>query len=165
MKWTLRQLQAAKREPIEFEKSIALDELKEQNQEIRSVSTVVINGKITYSSKVYTFDFTIKGELVLPCARTLVDVNLPFNLHATEQFREVDEYLLQEDDERLVSGDGIDLTPVIKEHILLEIPMQVFAEHVSEPAAPPSGKDWQLVTEEEKGECIDPRLADLAKFF
>ncbi|WP_231686864.1 YceD family protein [Bacillus sp. JCM 19034] len=57
------------------------------------------------------------------------------------------------------------MKPVIEEAVLLEIPIQVFAENVSKPIAPPEGKHWELVTEEKKENRIDPRLADLAKFF
>ena len=32
-------------------------------------------------------------------------------------------------------------------------------------AAPQSGKDWEVISEEENKEKVDPRLAGLAKFF
>ena len=32
-------------------------------------------------------------------------------------------------------------------------------------AAPQSGKDWEVIHEQDKKEKVDPRLAGLAKFF
>jgi uncharacterized protein len=58
----------------------------------------------------------------------------------------------------------IDLTPVVKEEILLEIPMQIFCESVQkEEGAPQEGKDWQVITEDDRKDRIDPRLAGLGK--
>ena len=42
--------------------------------------------------------------------------------------------------------------------------MQVF-EGCTEEAAPQSGKDWEVIHEQEKKDKVDPRLAGLAKFF
>ena len=36
---------------------------------------------------------------------------------------------------------------------------------VTEEGAPQSGKDWEVIHEQDKKDKIDPRLADLANFF
>ncbi|WP_100404580.1 YceD family protein [Bacillus solitudinis] len=169
MKWTLAQLNVAKHKPFVFDEVIDLSEIKEQNDEIRSISPVKVKGEAVYTGHVVTFPLHITGELTLPCSRTLADVLLPFDLHVSEQFRPADEYYRKEnelEDVHIIDDDVINLVPYIKEHILLEIPMQIFAEDDAEAQAPPEGKDWELVTKlEEKQDKIDPRLADLAKFF
>ncbi|MDF9555915.1 YceD family protein, partial [Bacillus tropicus] len=63
-----------------------------------------------------------------------------------------------------LEGEVLDLLPVIKENILLEIPMQIFSDDVSG-GAPMQGQDWQVISEENKEKTVDPRLAGLAKFF
>ena len=52
------------------------------------------------------------------------------------------------------------MTPIVKEEILLEIPMQIFCEsEQEEEGAPQEGKDWQVISEEDRKDRIDPRLA------
>ena len=43
--------------------------------------------------------------------------------------------------------------------LLLEVPMQVFCEDSTEEAAPQSGKDWEVIHEQDKKDKVDPRLA------
>lgn len=77
-----------------------------------------------------TFDLHVEGTLVLPCARTLVDVHYPVDLKSTETFLlEPSDYEGAEDEEvHVAENEVIDLIPVMKELILLDIPMQVFSE-------------------------------------
>lgn len=169
MKWSVRQLKAARGEPISIDEVISLEELKEAHPEIRDVTPFHVKGKGEYARSLIIFSLHIKGTLVLPCARTLADVHYPIDLHVTEKFYPKDERLahVDEDDEDLhyYEGDIIDLLPAIRERVLLEIPMQVYASREVLERAPTSGEGWKIVTEEEKRDQIDPRLADLAKFF
>ncbi|MFC0473063.1 DUF177 domain-containing protein [Halalkalibacter kiskunsagensis] len=168
MKWSLQQLTVAKRKPFTFEEEIDLSGLKELNPEIRAVSPFNVKGELIYSGSLLTFRLEIKGELVLPCVRTLADVKFPIDLHVTEHFHQANDYVtadVDHDDINFFEGETVDLLPAIKERILLEIPIQVYAEEEAERLAPPSGKDWGIITEEDRNNRIDPRLADLAKFF
>ena len=113
-----------------------------------------------------TFHIRIEGHLILPCSRTLVDVNFPIDVETTETFLlnshdyEADEEVYQ------VTGDVLDLEPIIREILLLEVPIQVFCDDsAGQEGAPQSGKDWEVIEKQEKTEKLDPRLAGLAKFF
>ncbi|WP_017727191.1 YceD family protein [Halalkalibacterium ligniniphilum] len=167
MKWTVHQLRAAKHRGFSFDEVLNLDSLKEQNRDIRAVSSVHVKGEAVFSGDMITFPLHIKGSLTLPCSRTLADVSFPFDLHVSEQFRVNDTTPVSMEDEDIhpVVGDVIDLTPYIKERILLEIPMQIFSDDDENGQAPPEGKGWELISEEDKQDRIDPRLAELAKFF
>jgi uncharacterized protein len=166
VEWHVHQLKKYQHKPLTIDETVELSELKKINHEIRDVSPVHVTGKVDVSSDKATFHLHVTGTLVLPCSRTLVDVEFPFDITTTEHF------LLQpvefEGDEDLhePQGEVIDLIPVIERNILVEIPMQIFAENPNkEQSAPQSGKDWQVITELEKEEKVDPRLAGLAKFF
>jgi uncharacterized protein len=168
MKWSLQQLSVAKHKPFTFEETIDLSSLTALNTEIRSVSPIKVKGEVVYSGSLITFLLDVTGELVLPCARTLADVSFPIELHEAVHFHPEDEYVtasVEQDDIHFFEGDTIDLIPALKELILLEIPIQVFADEDVEGPAPKSGKDWELFKKEEQQNRIDPRLADLAKFF
>ncbi|ARK31110.1 YceD family protein [Halalkalibacter krulwichiae] len=168
MKWSLQQLAIAKHKPFTFEETIELSNLKKLNPEIRSVYPVHVKGEVVYSGSLITFLLDVKGELILPCARTLADVRFSIDLQESVHFHPADEYVttsVEQDDIHFFEGEMIDLIPAIEELILLEVPIQVFAEEGVEGPAPKSGKDWELFKHNEQKNRIDPRLADLAKFF
>lgn len=167
MKWTVSQLQKIRDKDLKFDEMVDVTDIKERDPQIREVSPIRITGRADISSTEITFHLHLSGEFILPCSRTLVDVKYPIDIDTTETF------LLKSagfdydgDDVTIVEGDVVDLLPVIKENLLLEIPMQVFCEDVNrEEAAPQSGKDWTVISEEENKQKVDPRFAKLADFF
>ena len=167
MKWTLSQLQKFRSKGLPIDETINMDEIKETDPTIRKVSPIHITGRTDIDSTKVTFHLNIKGSLVLPCSRTLVDVDYPINVETTETFLlKVSEYETDEEEVHQVKGDVIDLKPIIAEILLLEVPMQVFCEDTTEEGAPQSGNDWEVIQEQDlKEKKVDPRLAGLAKFF
>ncbi|WP_066289447.1 YceD family protein [Bacillus sp. FJAT-29937] len=165
MKWTLSQLQKYRSKELLIDELVEVDEIKNIDPTIRDASPMRITGRVDIDSAKATFHLKMEGKLILPCSRTLVDVSYPINVETTETFLlkgldyETDEEVYQ------VKGDVIDLMPVIHEILLLEVPMQVFCEDSSEEGAPQSGKDWEVIHEQDKKDKIDPRLAGLANFF
>jgi uncharacterized protein len=166
LKWTLNQLQKYRNKDFIIDEIIRVDEIKQVDPTIREVSPMHISGRGDIDSTKVTFHLKIEGYLILPCSRTLVDVKLPINVDTTETFLLQGSVYETEEETYQVKGDVIDLMPIIREILLLEVPMQVFCEDVdSDEAAPQSGKDWEVISEEEQSKKIDPRLAGLAKFF
>lgn len=165
MKWTLSQLQKNRSKDFCIDEIVNVDEIKKLDPTIREVSPMHITGRADIDSAKVTFHLTINGHLILPCSRTLVDVNFPINVETTETFllKGLDYESVEEVHQ--VKGDLIDLMPVICEILLLEVPMQVFCEDSSEEGAPQSGKDWEVIEEQDNKDKIDPRLAGLAQFF
>ncbi|WP_077211420.1 YceD family protein [Bacillus dakarensis] len=167
MKWTISQLQKhrSKDFPIDEIVNVNVDDLKKMDQTIRNVSPMHITGRADIASTRVTFHIRIKGYLVLPCSRTLVDVNYPIDVETTETFL-LKGYDYETDEEvHQVQGDVIDLMPILHEILVLEVPIQVFSDddQSSEEGAPQSGKDWEVIQEQDKKDKIDPRLAGLAK--
>ncbi|MBP2240015.1 uncharacterized protein J2Z40_000568 [Cytobacillus eiseniae] len=165
MKWTLSQLQKYRSKDFPFDEMVNVDEIKTIDPTIIGASQMHITGRADIDSAKVTFHMKIKGHLILPCSRTLVDVNFPINVETTETFLLKDLDYETEEEVHRVKGEVIDLMPVIQEILLLEVPMQVFCDDHSEEGAPQSGKDWEVIQEQDKKEKIDPRLAGLAQFF
>ncbi|MCM3600301.1 YceD family protein [Robertmurraya korlensis] len=164
MKWTLSQLQKYRSKDFPVDETVNMEEIIKIDPTIRRVSPIRVTGRADIDSSKVTFHLKIKGYLVLPCSRTLVDVNFPIDVETTETFllKGLD-YELEEEVHQ-VKGEVIDLLPVIQEILLLEVPMQVFCEdYTGTDGAPQSGKDWEVIHEQEKQDKIDPRLAGLAK--
>lgn len=150
--------------PMEFSKKIDMSDLKELDNDLIDISLVDIEGTVTFSkNERYIFDYTLSGEMILPCARTLTEVKYPFQTKAREIFSPHAEAGSEEI--KPMDGEVLDLTPYIKENILLEIPYRVFASKETQAKAPKSGKGWSLVSEEEQKDKIDPRLKKLESFF
>jgi uncharacterized protein len=169
LKWSINQLNQLARKGLLIDDVVDVSELKDIDKSIRDISPVHVTGRGDLSSTKVTFHLTINGSMILPCSRTLVDVTFPFEIRTTETFllRQTSDLDFEsEEDVHQVRGEVIDLLPLIKENILLEIPIQIFCDDSnSEDAAPQSGKDWEVITEEDNKNKIDPRLAGLAKFF
>lgn len=166
MKWSVQQLNTLKNKGIKFDEMVDVSDIKKVDQEIRNISLVHVKGEGTFSNHSVTFTLEIKGEMILPCSRTLADVSFPFEIETAEMFKLHDWIGFDDRDDEIhdLINDTVDLLPYIKQAILLEIPIQIFCEG-KKGEAPPKGNDWELITEENKKERIDPRLADLAKFF
>jgi uncharacterized protein len=167
MKWSIHQLQKLQHKGLTLDETIDMSGLKEHNREIIDVSPVHVKGRVDFSSSQIVFHLHVTGSLVLPCSRTLVEIQFPFDIQTTETFLLNADWLDGDGDFHTLEGDTLDLLPILEENILVEIPMQVFAEDVAEdaPRAPSKGQDWQVIEEVEKTEKVDPRLASLAKFF
>ncbi|HWO95101.1 MAG TPA: YceD family protein [Bacillus sp. (in: firmicutes)] len=166
MKWSVHQLYKLQQKGLKLDDYVDVSDVREVDPQIREVKPVHVTGRADISSAKVTFHLKISGEMILPCSRTLVDVPYPFHIETTETFLlKPVEYELEED-VHYVKGEVVDLDPIIKEHILVEVPMQVFSDNPhAEGAAPQSGRDWEVVAEQEKTNQIDPRLAALQDFF
>jgi uncharacterized protein len=173
MKWSIHQLRKNASKGIAIDEMVDVSELKRLNAEIREVFPAHITGRMDYNESKITFHLNIKGKLILPCSRTLVDVEFPYDIDTMETFVQPNDYS-KEQDELVLESDVVDLMPLILENILLEIPMQVIAENVDESKAiaPQKGRHWDVYregelipTEEKSQDDINPKMADLAKFF
>src|SRR5699024_3633419 len=154
----------ATHEPCHFEVDIDLSDLaSEKSNDIRKIGDVHVEGIYTVDAGEIIFSFSMTGEMILPCARTLVDVTYPFSMKATEVFS-TSEHLDEEDEKdgvHQILEETLDLTPYIKENIILGTPYRVFSDE--KPIR--HGTGWEFYQEEEmeeeKSTSIDPRLEKL----
>jgi len=164
LKFTLSQIRkSAFQEPFIFEREVDVSELENSNNDIRQIKPVKVNGICTIDKDEIIFALTIKGEMILPCARTLVDVPYKFQIEATEVFTTSQHYTPEDEENEVhqLTDEVIDLAPYIKENIVLNIPFRVFSneEMIDE------GEGWSYYTEDDQQETndqqIDPRLKKL----
>ncbi|WP_077622123.1 YceD family protein [Sediminibacillus massiliensis] len=163
MKISLQKLKIAGSEPVYFEETEDISEIAEMKNDIRKIDPVHVKGHATMQGNEVTCHFSIDGEMILPCARTLVDVPYPFHVDAIEVFS-TSPYYQEEDESEIhpVDGEMLDLTPYIKENVLLEVPFRVFSEDKAvQENALTEGEGWELQTEAKKEKKIDPRLEKL----
>ncbi|KGX88555.1 YceD family protein [Pontibacillus litoralis] len=166
MKFPLQRLKAASdQKPFPFEGDVDVSELEQMNNDIRSIAPVHVKGKAVNHGEELQFDFTVTGTMVLPCARTLADVSHPFSFQTMEMFSLSPYHEEGEDEIHKIHGEVLDLTPYIKENVILEVPLQVFSddEQVLD-QAPMEGEGWQFISEVKKEDKIDPRFAKLQNY-
>ncbi|MBC1997977.1 DUF177 domain-containing protein [Listeria marthii] len=172
MKWSISQLKKYRDSNFTINEKADLKKFfQENNIDVRDASPVQVTGELIVHPEEVTANLTMKGEWTLPCARTLEDVVYPYEVHATETFVKSKEQVLDES-WHVMEQDMVDLTPVVEELLLVEIPMQVFSEDALEMSKLPRGNEWEMKTEEgnlleqiAKEPKVDPRLAGLANFF
>jgi len=144
---------------LEIDEVINFDETYINNTDIRKLDNIRIKGTISKTeSDIYNLHLSVFGVMILPCALTLEDVKYPFSIEISEILSENDE-----DDEKYlkISGNYIDIIPIIWQNIVLEIPLRVVSEGSYKINR--SGNGWKLITNKEdmSDDTIDPRLEKL----
>ena len=139
----LTRLQSRISDELEYHENIILDEELYKNTEIRSLSSIDVDIFITRFDDVsYNMDLNIKGTMILPCSLTLKDVSYPFDIKTEVKVSNNDE---NSDECVRINQNNIDIIPIIWQNILLEIPLRVVSEDVSDSIL--SGEGWKLVRE------------------
>lgn len=131
MKIDLRKLYALKsieiNEPVIFEKGIYV------NTEVKEINDCVVKGRalINYENNI-ELNLNVSGNFIIPCQISFEDVIVPFN---TTFETEIDENTLNND-------FYLDLSDILWENIILEIPIKVVKEGVK--ITNLQGEGWEL---------------------
>ena len=166
---SLRTVEAMKngiRGKFDFEEGLTFpSELFDQYAQINDLKDIIVSGTgdLDLKDKRLYVDLNIKGTMILPCAITLEDVEYPFEINSTEVFAFEKPDPLEDVHE--VKKDIVDLTPVVFENIMLEVPMRVVKDDANIKS---KGKGWRILdnsTSDKDDDYIDPRLAKLKDYF
>ncbi len=164
LKWTVPELIKERNEGLMIDETLSLQDLSSRDSEVRQILPVHVTGFAKIDRTKATFYLTVTGEMVLPCSITLEDVPFPFRIQMSEAFlfnstSEVDEED-QADEVHDVLDQTIDLVPYIEDAILVEKPIRVISEKAKNMPRP-TGEGWDFLTEENRKQQMDPRLAKL----
>ena len=143
----LTKLQNRKENELIFNEVITLDKELYKDTDIRELSSLDVSINIQrVTDSAYNMDLYIKGEMTLPCSVTLKDVKYPFEVQTEVKVSNYDEN--DENDEEYVKiiQNNIDIIPIIWQNIVLEIPLRVVSEDISD--SPVSGDGWKLIRED-----------------
>ena len=174
MKWTLKEIQEHRGEPVYFTEIINRETaLMDRDKEILAVSDIKATGFLFYENRSVLANFQIDYTVTLPSSRSLEPVEVTFNVPIFEMYVEDETtYEGSNDPEDVIIpiADGkLDLVPAIEDTILLNIPAQVLSAEELLSNDMPQGDNWSVVTEDdlkkqrakEKEDQIDPRFAGL----
>ena len=120
-------------------------------------------GRLDMKNRQLYVDFTIKGQMILPCAVSLENVDYPFTIDSSTVFAF---YKPEEDEDVIeVKRDTVDLTPIVFQEIMMDVPMRIVKEGAT---LKTKGNGWKVLNEEDieqDEDYIDPRLAKLKDYF
>ena len=165
LKWNLQWI-VKHHGKFEFEEGLTFpSELFDQYAQINDLKDIIVSGtgNLDLKDKRLYVDLNIKGTMILPCAMTLENVDYRFEINSTEVFAFDKPSALEDVHE--VKKDIVDLTPVVFENIMLEVPMRVVKDDARIKS---EGKGWKILdssASDKNEEYIDPRLAKLKDYF
>ena len=163
MKWQRNEL--LRERVIKFSDDVVFEtNIFTKNPLIRGLRDVLAKGEVQYNQVQDIVDVTmdVSGIMICPCAITLEDVDVEFNIEIDEvfSFKHAEEF-----DAIKIKGDQLDLAPLVFESILQEVPLKVVKEGE---IIYPKGKGWEITTEKDfeksRKEAFDPRLEVFKNF-
>lgn len=166
MKWNIQWLLKQKNGEFKFSDELVFPKevfLKFNN--LLDLKNVYVegNGRFVPKDRRLYVDLKIKGIMVLPCALTLEEVDYPFEIESTEVFSF--DKPLPEEDIHEVKKNVVDITPIIFQNIMADVPLRVVKEGAE---VKREGYGWKIISNKEEvtdQEIIDPRLAKLKDYF
>ena len=134
--------------------------------------TASVRIKLLRFKKKVLVDGSVKMSASLQCCRCLSDFSCPVNVEFREEYTPSDETDLKGDqelsgDELAISfydGEDIDIAAIVKEQVLLELPMKPLCKNDCQGMCSRCGADLNEQSCNCKDDNIDPRLAPLAKY-
>jgi len=149
-----------------------LSHLSKEIQQLHQISPVKVVGLAQAVGGIYTLKGTVSTELTLQCSRCLTN----FSYDLKNQFDEV--YIpndiemnwdhkenVEEDNVHYLDSDEIDITKIVEEAVLIQIPMVPICKEDCKGLCSNCGNNLNQTSCDCKTEVIDPRLAALSKWF
>ncbi|MBM7616487.1 uncharacterized protein JOC36_000020 [Weissella uvarum] len=178
MKWHFTELQNYKQEPLQIDETLDLKQtmLEKFPDLILDMQPVHVKGFIQADQGDVMVHLHIETTIKTPSSRSLVPVDFPISTDMDEIYIQEESHADRyEDDETiiLIDQDMVDFDEAIMEYIVVSIPMQVLSKAEQENDEMPSGKDWEVISEDDYAakQAEDPEakhtplagLADLLK--
>lgn len=133
---------------IEIDKEFNIEKSVYQKTEIKDLPKLKAKGFI---DKHHNIKLDIEGIMVIEDARTLDDVNYPFNFQIEEKIDENSHYYDKK-------SNMLDIIELLWENIVLEIPIRITKNEDDQLSL--KGEGWELINDPKKT-SVDARLAPL----
>ncbi len=165
MKWSLSWLNKQKNGDFTFSEDLVFPhEVIQEVRQLLDLKEVHVEGKGHFAQdeqRLY-IDLKISGVMIVSCAVSLEEVAYPFETESTEVFSFVKVDF--DEDVHEVKKNTVDLTPIVFQNIVMEVPIRVVKEGAELKS---QGNGWKVISEEEADTKpgIDPRLAKLKDYF
>lgn len=158
--------------PLSISGVIHTSELGFDPSEIKVLDDIQVNLRAERQLTEVRIRGAFEAQILVPCSRCLEPVPIPIKA-SFDQFYESNaehplwgEIELQERDTEIgfFSGDSIDVSDIVREQILLELPMKPICQEFCKGLCPHCGKNRNLESCNCESLLVDPRLVELLKF-
>lgn len=164
MKWSRADLIHIAEMPMKFSEKLNFDaNAFESFDRINGLKDVYVDGTGYFEniSQRFHVDLRIEGIMIVPCAVSCEDIDVPFEIETEEEFS----FEPCDDEEvHVIKKEILDLNPLIFQLILSQVPLKVVKEGIEYP----KGDGWEVLKEEDyiksKSQVMDPRLEKLKEF-
>jgi uncharacterized protein len=124
---------------------------------------IEVEGEIYTAGDILTLEGTISTELNLPCSRCLSAFMYAITLPIHERFSNISH---DEDDEIIfIEGDSIEITDIVKNNIVLSLPIKKLCSDDCKGLCQHCGKNLNISTCNCGNDIVDPRLEKLKDMF
>ena len=155
--------------PLALDFTVAPEEIDLDDEEARLIKPARIAGKLTKHIAHTDVEGTIQAEIELECTRCLQKIEKSFEIPfqaafvAPENYTQAKEAELQATDldVSVLEGNEIDLTELVREQILLNLPEQIFCREDCKGLCEKCGANRNLINCNCLDEEIDPRWSAL----
>ena len=132
-------------EKIEFHENISYSKEQLQSVGIIDLKDAYVDGQIYLNSEdTVEIECFIHGIMILPCSITLEPVEYPFNISVEDDLFALLGEIVENSKK---SQNSIDISPIIWENILMEIPMKVTSEKAKNISL--EGNGWKFTRDED----------------
>src|SRR5215203_5553493 len=155
--------------PYEFDFEVAPEEIDLEGEDVKLKNAVRVKGKLTRHISQTDAEGVISAELELECTRCLKQIDKQFEIPFEAAFVTPENYTQAKEaeinaedlDVSVLEGNEIDLTELVREQILLNLPEQVFCREDCKGLCDKCGANRNLINCNCLEEEIDPRWAAL----
>jgi uncharacterized protein len=135
----------------------------DDGEKIEFVKPIILDSELSLIEDIISLNGTIVTEAILPCSRCLVGFNHIIDIQIHEKFSSDPE---NKDEEIIfIEGDTIDVTDVIKNNILLSLPIKKLCKDNCKGLCQNCGTNLNIATCDCTKDNVDPRLAKLKDLF
>lgn len=141
--------------PVDLTYTFTKEELAPTD--ILSLDDVKIIGEITKNSfDEMELSVQVEGMMMLPCSVTLKPVEVPLEIEIEEN---IADFMEETQENSIICENTLDIFPIIWENILMEIPMKVVSDDISDRTL--SGNGWKVISEIKEDDGTNPELEKL----
>lgn len=156
---------------VHIQESVELPTLVKENRQLITMTPLQVDLHGEETAGIGMVQGNLQTQATYRCSRCLCDFSEELHVPFAEQFVQVEEDELSDaeasmvEDRTPVVGDVIDLTPYVEQEMALALPYSPLCKQDCAGLCPECGVNRNEETCSCNTERIDPRLADLAKFF
>lgn len=164
MQISLQKLNQEKEQRLTLHETIPVDSLQAEIPELIRIEPLDVKAQVVkLDPHLIEVDADQSTRATFNCSRCLGEYEAPVTAHWEEQFTDV-EHRAQETEEQeihFVEGNVVDLTPFIREALILNIPFAPVCREDCKGLCPKCGTNKNQAVCDCVTESIDPRLAKL----